>query len=106
MSKQVKVYVRIALLILVLVAVIGASLWYVRRSSDPAQRRKITIAQAGDFFLYAPLYIAIDAGLFSKRGLDVSLVSTGGDEKTWAAVVSNSASFGVADPTFVAVSAA
>lgn len=66
--------------------------------------RKITIAQYGDVFLYAPIYIAKEAGFFRKKGLDVSLVSTGGDDKTWAAVISGSASFGVADPTFVAIS--
>jgi NitT/TauT family transport system substrate-binding protein len=56
-------------------------------------------------FLYAPLYVAVDGGFFRKEGLDVSIVNTGGDDKTWAAVLSGSAEFGVADPTFVAVSA-
>lgn len=67
--------------------------------------RRITVAQFGDFFLYAPLYVAVDGGFFRKEGLDVSIVNTGGDDKTWAAVLSGSAEFGVADPTFVAVSA-
>jgi NitT/TauT family transport system substrate-binding protein len=67
-------------------------------------KTKITIAQTADFFLYAPLYVAIDAGIFEKNGLDVTLISTGGDEKTWAAVLSGNAKFGVSDPTFVAVS--
>jgi NitT/TauT family transport system substrate-binding protein len=71
----------------------------------PARPVKITIAQAGDFFLYAPLYVALDAGLFKKHGLDVTITTTGGDDKTWAAVLSGSAQFGVADPTFVAVAA-
>ncbi len=70
---------------------------------DAEPVRKITIAQFGDFFLYAPLYIAIDAGFFTERNLDVRLISTGGDDKTWAAVMSKDASFGVADPTFVAI---
>jgi NitT/TauT family transport system substrate-binding protein len=30
-------------------------------------------------------------------------VGTGGDEKTWAAVIGGSAQFGVADPTFIAI---
>jgi NitT/TauT family transport system substrate-binding protein len=64
----------------------------------------VTIAQAGDFYLYAPLYVAIDAGLFEQRGVKVSLITTGGDDKTWAAVLSGSAMFGVADPMFIAVS--
>ncbi len=66
--------------------------------------RKITIAQAGDFFLYAPLYIAVDAKIFEENEIEVSIVSTGGDEKTWAAVLSKNASFGIADPTFIAIS--
>ena len=46
-------------------------------------------------------------GFFRARQLDVSLVSTGGDEKTWAAVIGGSASFGVADPgPFVAIAEA
>jgi NitT/TauT family transport system substrate-binding protein len=86
---------------ILLAAVAGYVLGYPRLTTQSI--RKITIAQAGDFFLYAPLYIAADAGLFRKRNLDVNLVSTGGDEKTWAAVLGGSASFGVADPTFVAI---
>jgi NitT/TauT family transport system substrate-binding protein len=74
-------------------------------AAKPPTLRRITFAQFGDFFLYAPLYVAIDGGFFRKRGLDVSIVNTGGDDKTWAAVISDSAQFGVADPTFVAVSA-
>lgn len=70
----------------------------------PSPPRKITIAQAGDFFLYAPLYVALDAGFFKRNNLDVTITSTGGDDKTWAAIISGSAAFGVADPTFVAVS--
>jgi NitT/TauT family transport system substrate-binding protein len=64
---------------------------------------KITIAQFGHVFLYLPLYIAERQGFFDDQGLDVTLVSTGGDEKTFAAVASGSAQFGVADPTFVAI---
>lgn len=70
----------------------------------PTPIRQITIAQSGDFFLYAPLYVATDAGYFRQQGLDVKIVSTGGDEKTWAAVLSGSAQFGIGDPTFVAIS--
>lgn len=70
------------------------------------QVRRITVAQFGDFFLYAPLYVATDGDCFRKHGLEANIVNTGGDDKTWAAVLGGSADFGVADPTFVAVSAA
>lgn len=63
----------------------------------------VTIAQFGDLLLYIPLYLAADEGLFAKQGLDVRIISTGGDDKTYAAVISGSAQFGLADPTFVAI---
>ena len=73
------------------------------RSRPPAAQQSITIAQAGDFYLYAPVYIAAEKGYFTNNGLSVTIVSTGGDEKTWAAVISGSAQFGVSDPTFIAI---
>jgi NitT/TauT family transport system substrate-binding protein len=65
---------------------------------------KVTIAQTSDFFLYAPVYVAIDKGFFKANGLDVTLTTTGGDEKSWAAVLSGDALFAISDPTFVAIS--
>jgi len=101
---------RIALAAIILVVVVVASLVLMRQrfpestpSSTGSPPVPVTIAQAGDFYLYAPLYIAQDRGFFAKRGAKVTIVSTGGDEKTWAAVLSGDAQFGVADPTFIAI---
>lgn len=93
--------------LVLLLAVFG--LWSQRPSGQAGKAsssRRITIAQVGDFFLYAPLYVAADAGFFGKQRIDATIVNTDGDDKTWAAVLGGSAQFGVADPTFVAVSAA
>jgi NitT/TauT family transport system substrate-binding protein len=81
---------------------VGIASW-IFLPKGPEDSRKITIAQFGDLLLYMPLYVADDEGLFSKRGLDVEIISTGGDDKTYAAVLSGGAQFGVADPTFVAI---
>jgi NitT/TauT family transport system substrate-binding protein len=70
---------------------------------DSRQLTPITIAQYGHLFLYLPLYVALDKGYFADQGVDVKLISTGGDEKTFAAVSSGNAQFGVADPTFTAI---
>jgi len=86
------------------IALVAVGIWKGLSSPTQPNKEKVVIAQAGDFFLYAPLYVAIDGGYFTDEGLDVSLVTTGGDEKTWAAVISGNASFGVADPTFIAIS--
>jgi NitT/TauT family transport system substrate-binding protein len=67
------------------------------------QAEKITIAQYGHIFLYMPIYVALDKGFFKEQGLDVKLISTGGDEKTFTAIATDNAQFGVSDPTFVAI---
>jgi len=74
------------------------------KSTDkPQQLTKVTVAQFGDVFLYMPVYLANEKGYFKEEGLDVQISSTGGDDKTFAAVISGNAQFGVADPTFVAI---
>jgi NitT/TauT family transport system substrate-binding protein len=72
-------------------------------STSTSANTPITIAQFGHVFLYMPLYVALDKGFFKNHGLDVKLVSTGGDEKTFTAVTTGNAQFGVADPTFTAI---
>lgn len=74
-----------------------------RADTPPSKLQQVTIAQYGHLFLYLPLYVAIDKGFFKDEGLEVKLVSTGGDEKTFAAVSSGNAQFGVSDPTFAAI---
>jgi len=66
--------------------------------------QKVTIAEFGEVFLYAPLYVADAKGFFKEQGLEVNIVPTGGDDKTFAALLSGDAQFGVADPTFTAIS--
>lgn len=93
--------------IIVAIIVIGGIIAIVRPASKPeavTQKEKITIAEFGEVFIYAPLYIAQEKGFFAEEGLDVSIVPTGGDEKTFAALLSGDAQFGVADPTFAAIS--
>lgn len=65
---------------------------------------EVTIAQAFEVFLYAPLYVAQEKGFFSDEGLAVNITTAGGDEKAFAALLSGDAQFSVGDPTFVAVS--
>jgi len=103
-SKPVWKLIGVVAVAIVVVALVAMGVWNGLGEPAQAKKNKVVIAQYGDVFIYAPLYVAIDGGYFAEEGLDVSLVTTGGDEKTWAAVISGSASFGVADPTFVAIS--
>lgn len=65
--------------------------------------RTVKVAQFGDVFIYTPLYLADAKGFFAEEGLKIELINTGGDDKTYAAVIGGSASFGIADPVFVAI---
>src|SRR5207249_3218882 len=60
--------------------------------------------QAAKTLLYLPLYVAIDRGLLEKRGVEVSVVTAGGDSPAFAALASGQAQLAQGDPTFVAVS--
>lgn len=67
--------------------------------------QKVQVAQFGEVFIYMPVYLADSKGFFKDEGLEISLTSTGGDDKTFAALISGSAIFGIADPTFAAIAA-
>lgn len=71
-----------------------------------SKRERVVIAQFGKekFLLYLPLYVAMEEGLFAKRGLDVDLRFAGNDDQIFATVMSGSAQFGVGDPVFAAIS--
>jgi NitT/TauT family transport system substrate-binding protein len=68
-----------------------------------AQLEKVKVAQFGEVFIYMPLYLADAKGFFREEGLQIEIINTGGDDKTFAAVIGGSATFGIADPTFVAI---
>lgn len=71
-----------------------------------SNRERVVIAQYGKerFLLYLPLYVAMEEGLFAKRGLDIDLKFVGNDDQIFATVINGAASFGVGDPVFAAIS--
>lgn len=97
------VYAGFALLVMALVAFFLWTNSQDKNNPTDGELTDVTIAQTGDFLLYSVLYVALDAGIFEDNGLDVSITSTGGDEKSVAAVIAGQAQFGVGDPTFAAI---
>ena len=67
------------------------------------KNHQITVAQFGHLLIYYPIYLAKQKGFYKNNKLEINFVSTGGDDKTFAAVSSGSAFFGVADPAFVPI---
>ena len=93
-------------IILIVIIVLGGLLGlflFLKTSNQPSSIRTIKVAQFGDVFIYTPLYLADAKGFFEEEGLRIELINTGGDDKTYAAVISGSAIFGVAYPVFAAI---
>jgi NitT/TauT family transport system substrate-binding protein len=66
---------------------------------------RVPFAQFGKerFLLYLPLYVAMEEGLFQKRGLEIDLKFVGNDDQIFASVMSGDAYFGIGDPFFAAI---
>jgi len=73
------------------------------KKQGDSQLETVRVAQFNEFFLYMPFYLANVKGFFAEEGLRIEVINTGGDDKTFAAVIGGSAAFGIADPTFVAI---
>ncbi|WP_440201222.1 ABC transporter substrate-binding protein [Akkermansia massiliensis] len=90
---------------IVLNSFFSIGLLFMTTCNSHSDKERVTVAQYGDVFIYLPIYLAQEKGFFQEEGLDVHIISTGGDDKTYAAVIGGSAQFGVADPTFAAIAA-
>jgi len=91
--------------IMIVIIGIGTYLALHRSGKDrEAAQHRVIIAQAAKTLLYLPLYIAQDEGYFHDEGIDVSIVTSGGDSQAFAALASAQAQFAQGDPTFVAIS--
>lgn len=99
-KKQLKF---ILFVLLGLLCVIGLVFYILRTTNKSTDIKTIKVAQFGDVFIYSPLYLADVKGFFEEEGLKIELINTGGDDKTYAAVISGAAVFGVADPVFAAI---
>lgn len=95
-----KVFITIGV---IAVVAIGVFIYLNQSDRERCELETIRVAQFGEIFIYLPLYLADVKGFFADEGLRIQIINTGGDHQTFAAVIGGSATFGVADPTFVAI---
>lgn len=88
MKKGIVVLLSVTLL---LSAVLSGSKAEAAEATKVQGPKKITVAQFAHLLIYYPIYLAKQKGYYEKNNLDVTFVSTGGDDKTFAAVSSGSA---------------
>jgi NitT/TauT family transport system substrate-binding protein len=97
MAKKIVVAVGV-----IVVIAVGVSFYLnnIGKERGGSQLETVKVAQFNEFFLYMPLYLANAKGFFAEERLNIEIINTGGDDKTFAAVIGGSATFGIADPTF------
>jgi asparagine synthase (glutamine-hydrolysing) len=67
---------------------------------NSSKNHRIVIAEFEQLALYFPVYLAQRLGFFKSRNLDVDFIATGGDDRTYATLLNNSAQIGLSDPLF------
>ncbi len=63
-------------------------------SSDTDGLKSVTLNEVAHSIFYAPMYVAIEEGYFADEGLDVTLVTGFGADKTMTAVLTDEADIG------------
>lgn len=67
-------------------------------SSDKKHLRNVTLNEVAHSLFYAPMYVAIENGYFEEEGINLTLVTGFGADKTMTALLSNDADIGFMGP--------
>ncbi|RHJ95938.1 ABC transporter substrate-binding protein [Ruminococcus sp. AM07-21] len=84
----------ISLATAVVLAVTTLPLGVFAAKKDEAKLAKVTLNEVAHSIFYAPQYVAIEEGYFKDEGLDLTLVTGFGADKTMTAVISGEADIG------------
>lgn len=84
----------ISLATAVILAVTALPLGVFAAKKDEAKLAKVTLNEVAHSIFYAPQYVAIEEGYFKDEGLDLTLVTGFGADKTMTAVISGEADIG------------
>ena len=87
---------RIALAAAVVLAVTALPMTVFASKKDKEEEKlsKVTLNEVAHSVFYAPQYVAIEEGYFTEEGLDLTLVTGFGADKTMTAVISGEADIG------------
>ena len=64
------------------------------KPKEEKQMEKVVLNEVAHSIFYAPLYVAIEEGYFAEEGVDLTLVTGFGADKTMTAVISGEAQIG------------
>lgn len=85
---------------LLLIALLSTTLFLMgcktsnEKAEDTAKLTPVTLNEVAHSIFYAPMYVAIEQGYFAKEGIDLTLETGYGADKTMTAVLSGDADIG------------
>ena len=89
-----KKWISLAAAVVLTVTALPIRVFAVKKDSTEEKLTKITLNEVAHSIFYAPQYVAIEEGYFAEEGLDLTLVTGFGADKTMTAVISGEADIG------------
>ena len=89
-----KKWISLTAAILLAVTALPMTAFAAKKESTEEKITKITLNEVAHSIFYAPQYVAIEKGYFKDEGLDLTLVTGFGTDKTMTAVISGEADIG------------
>lgn len=89
-----KKWISLAAAVVLAVTALPMGVFAAKKDSTEEKLTKVTLNEVAHSIFYAPQYVAIEEGYFAEKGLDLTLVTGFGADKTMTAVISGEADIG------------
>ena len=89
-----KKWISLAAAVVLAVTALPMGVFAAKKDSTEEKLTKVTLNEVAHSIFYAPQYVAIEEGYFNEEGLDLTLVTGFGADKTMTAVISGEADIG------------
>ena len=90
-----KKWISLAAAVVLAVTALPMGVFAAKKDSTEEKLTKVTLNEVAHSIFYAPQYVAIEEGYFKDEGLDLTLVTGFGADKTMTAVISGEADIGL-----------
>ena len=89
-----KKWISLAAAVIFAVTALPATVFAAKNGESKEELTKVTLNEVAHSIFYAPQYVAIEEGYFAEEGLDLTLVTGFGADKTMTALISGEADIG------------
>ena len=89
-----KKWIALSAAVVLAVTALPMTVFAAKKDKEEEKLSKVTLNEVAHSIFYAPQYVAIEEGYFAEEGLDLTLVTGFGADKTMTAVISGEADIG------------